>query len=329
MAVGEAARGPGIRTISADCGMFRFRVEFTERMNRLAIFALAVVLLCAGGASAQIVVHRDEHLASDRPEAWAMNYVAASTFMTGFGATPVLAPGDWSVDAVLAYIPRLSEAQQRIGFNGTKVEDLNKTPVFGRARLMVGLPSGFVAEVGYTPSLQINSTRPRDLVAVAIGRRVFERGRFSVSARLFGQHGRVGGDITCPARLTGVSDRQQNPFGCQAPSDDRVALNYYGVELASAWNAGAWQLHLGLGAVRSELSVQVDALTFDERDRSRLDARGVLPFATFGVSRDIAPHWNAGVEWLYVPLHVRRPPDFARESDPLTSARLQLRYRFG
>jgi hypothetical protein len=309
--------------------MFRFRVEFTKRMDRLAALALAVLLLCARGAHAQIVVHRDEHLASDRPEAWAMNYVAASTFMTGFGATPVLAPGDWSVDAVLAYIPRLSEVQQRIGFNGTKFEDLNKTPVFGRARLMVGLPSGFVAELGYTPALQINGTTPRDLFAVAIGRRLFDRTGFSLSARLFGQHGRVGGDITCPAKLAGITDRQQNPFGCQTPSDDRLALNYYGVELTSAWDVGGWQLHLGLGAVRSELSVQVDALTFDERDRSRLDARGALPFATVGVSRDIAADWSVGIEWLYVPLYVRRPPDFGRERDPLTSVRLQLRHRFG
>lgn len=297
--------------------------------RRSATVALGALLFCIQGSRAQIVVHRDEHLASDRPEAWAMRYVAASTFMTGFGASPLLAPGEWSVDAVLASIPRLSEPQQRIGFNGTKVEDLNKTPAFGRARLMVGLPGGFVAELGYTPPLQINGAGPRDLFALAVGRRVFERGRFSLSARLFGQHGRVGGDITCPARLAGVSDRRQNPFGCQAPSDDRIALNYYGVESTSAWNAGAWQLHLGLGAVRGELSVQVDALTFDERDRSRLDSRGVFPFATVGLSRDIAPHWNAGIEWLYVPLHVRRPPDFARETDPLTSARLQLRYRFG
>jgi hypothetical protein len=172
-------------------------------MYRFAIFALAALLLSARVTHAQIVVHRDERLASDRPEAWAMNYVAASTFMTGSGATPTLAPWHWSIDAVLAHVPRLSEAQQRIGFNGTKVEDLNKTPVFGRARIMLGLPSGFVAEVGYTPPLQINGTKPRDLVAVAIGRRLSERGRFSVSARAFAQHGRVGGDITCPARLAG------------------------------------------------------------------------------------------------------------------------------
>ena len=301
------------------------RRGFTRRRARVV---LAALLLCAEGVRAQIVVHRDEHLASDRPEAWAMNYVAASTFMTGFGATPSLTLGQWSVDAVFAYIPRLSEAQQRIGFNGTKLEDLNKTPVFGRARAMLGLPGGFVAEFGYTPPLQINGTKPRDLIALAIDRRMFERGAFSLSARAFGQHGRVGGDITCPATLAGVSDRQQNPFDCQAPSDDRVALNYYGAEVTSAWIAGSWEAHVGLGAVRTELAVQVDSLTFNERDRSRLVARGVLPFTAVGVTRNIGPHWDAAVELLYVPLYVRRPPDFTRDADPLTSVRVQLRRRF-
>lgn len=119
-----------------------------------------------------------------------MNF-AASTFMTGFGSTPALAPWSWSVGAELAYIPRLSEAQRRVGFNGTKLEDLNKTPVFGRLRLMLGLPGGFGAELGYTPALQINGTELHDLVAMGIGRRLFESGRFSLSERLFGQHGQV------------------------------------------------------------------------------------------------------------------------------------------
>ena len=292
-------------------------------------YLLIAISLFVPVASAQMVVHRDEHLASDRPEAWAMNYVAASTFMTGFGATPALAAWSWSVGVELAYVRRLSEAQQRVGLNGTKLEDLNKTPVFGRLRLMLGLPSGFVAELGYTPALQINGTEPRDLVAVAIGRRLFESGRFSLSGRLFGQHGHVGGDITCPASIAGIADRLQNPFGCQAPSDDRVALNYYGVEVESAWNAGGWQAHIGLGAVRSELAVQVNSLTFDERDRSQLVARGVLPFGTVGVNREIAHRWNAGIELLYVPLNVRRPPELRRENDPLTSLRVQLQHSFG
>ena len=289
---------------------------------------LVILLHCGPGARAQTVIHNDEHLASDRPEAWVMNYVAAASMMTAFGETPMLDAGRWLFAVDLGHVPRLSEAQQRVGFNGLKQEDLNRSPLFGRMRLLLGVPGGWVAEVGYTPPLAIEGTQPRDLVAIAIGRRVFERGPLTLSVRAFGQHGRVHGDITCPGRLAGVSDRRQNPFQCQAPSDDQVALNYYGVELTSGWTAGPWQAHAGVGAARTELAVQVDALTFDNRDRSRLVARGTLPFATIGASRDLDARWKMGVEVLHVPLHVRREPEAARDSDPLTSLRLQVRYRF-
>src|SRR6202521_2780499 len=107
-------------------------------MRGLLPLLLAILLLCSPGAREQTVVHNDEHLASDRPEAWVMNYVAASTLMTAFGETPALAAWRWSVALDLGYIPRLSEAQQRVGFNGIKQEDLNKSPAFGRIRLITG-----------------------------------------------------------------------------------------------------------------------------------------------------------------------------------------------
>jgi hypothetical protein len=46
-----------------------------------------------------------------------------------------------------------------------------------------------------------------------------------------------------------------------------------------------------------------------------------------GVARRIGTQWSLGVEVLHVPLSVRRGPDAATQSDPLTSFRLQLRYR--
>ncbi|HEX6137817.1 MAG TPA: hypothetical protein VF059_09175 [Casimicrobiaceae bacterium] len=273
-------------------------------------------------------MHNDEHLGRDRPEAWAMNYVAASTFMTSFGEMPALAPWQWSIAGDLGYVPQLSEAQQRVGFNGVKEEDLNKTPVFGRLRVMLGLPGAWAAELGYTPPLTIDGAQPHDLFALAIGRRVVEHERFTLSARLFGQQGRVHGDITCPGALAGVGDLEQNPFGCRAPSDDQVTLNYYGADVTWSVAVGAWRVHGALGAVRAELAVQVDALTFGVRDRSRLVSRTVLPFATLGVTRDLDARWSTGLELLYVPLVVRRGIDAPRESDPFAGVRAQLRYRF-
>ena len=289
---------------------------------------LGALLLFSLDARAQITVRNDENLASDRPEAWAMNYIGATTLMTAFGETPALAAWHWSVALDLGRIPRLTEAQQRVGLDGIKQEDLNKAPAFGRLRLILGLPGRLVAELGYTPPVSISGTQPLDLFALAIERRVFEYDGFALSIRVFGQHGRAHGDITCPAGLAGIADPQQNPFGCRAPSDDHIMLNYHGVEVTPSWAARPWHTHASVGAVRTDFAVQVDALTFGVRDRSRLVARGVLPFATLGASRDLDAHWALGCELLYVPLRVQREPDTPSENDPLTSLRLQLLYRF-
>ncbi len=299
-----------------------------RRVSLAAALRFAVALLLVhGSAGAQPVVQDDETLDPRRPEAWAMNYVAASTLMTAFGAPPVLAPWHWRAALDLGHVPRLSESQRRVGLGGVKQEDLNKSPVFGRLRLTLGLPVGFVADLGYTPPLSIRGSRARDLFALALGRRVFEREGFAVSVRAFGQHGRAQGDIACPARLAGA-DLDANPFGCRAPSDDQIVLNHYGFDVSSTWSTGPWQAHATVGAARTELVAKVDALTFEVRNRSRLVAHGSWPFAALGASRDLDRRWNVGVEVLHVPLRVQRDLAAATQTDALTSLRVRLLYRF-
>lgn len=292
----------------------------------MRVLAGLLLFALAPPTCAQTIFRDDEHLASDRPEAWAMNYFAASTFMTSFGEAPRLDPGHWDAALELGHIPALGERQRAVGFDGFKLEDLNRSPVFGRWRLRVGLPGGWVAELGHTPPVSVEGVRPRDLVALAIGHRLIERGQYTLSARVFGLHGSATGDITCPASLAGLRDGMLNPYGCQAPSNDRLVLHHYGIDLTSGWHAGRWRWHGSLGVARTELEVQVDAHTFDVRDRSRLVARGVLPFAAIGTTRDITPQWALGIEVLHVPISVRREAG-APDNDPLTSLRLQLRWQ--
>lgn len=293
----------------------------------LSILLLTGCVLTSTDAAAQVVVDdTHERLDSDRPEAWAMHYVTASTFMTGFGRTPTLRPGQWALAAELGSIPHLSREQQRVGLSGTKVEDLNKSPAFGRLRGWVGLPGGWVGELGFTPPLEINGTRPRNLFSLAIGRVVFERGDFSLSTRLFAQHGSVSGDITCPADVAATQDPGVNPYGCKAPSNDRMQLDYYGLELGAALDRGAWQWHASAAAMRTENEVQVDAYTFGIHDRTRLTSVDVLPAFAIGTSRAFGKRWRWGAEMLYVPLQVRRDANGPTENDPLASARMYLRY---
>ena len=214
--------------------------------------ALAAALAPAS-ATAQILIEASERLADDRPEAWAANRATAASLMTGFGdATP--APGTWRVAAELAQVPHLDAAQRRVGFNGNKVEDLNKAPVFGRLRVIRGLPHGFAVELGWTPPVRHRGARAEDLVAVALSKRWALGDTVALTARAFGQHGDITGDITCPARLAGIDDFAVNPYGCQAPSRDRVSLHHHGLELGIAagvrrqlgghWSVAAEVLHM-------------------------------------------------------------------------------------
>ncbi|MDH5263181.1 MAG: hypothetical protein OEX21_00380 [Betaproteobacteria bacterium] len=287
---------------------------------------LAFLALSGAAASAQTVVEGRESVATDSPEAWAMRYMAGTTLFTSLGETAKLAPWRWNAAADLGGIPRLSDEQQRVGFGGSKSEDLNKSPVFGRLRLALGLPHDWVAELGYTPPLEIDGARARNVFAAAIGRRLVERDGFTLSMRALGQAGKVRGDITCPARLAGITDPVQNPYGCQSPSQDEFTANYYGADATLAWAAGRWSWHASAGIARTRLAVQVDANVFTINDRTRLSSDASLPWFAIGVRHAFDPQWSLAAEWLHVPLDVRRPPDFARDSDPLGSLRVQLRY---
>lgn len=296
-------------------------------MRKKLLSVLPAVLLLAGFNAHAQQRQRIEILDSKRPEAWAMNYLAATSFMTGFGQTPSLEWGQWEVSAELGEIPHLSAEQQRVGLNGFKHEDLNKSPAFGRLRLLVGLPGKWVAELGYTPPVSIDGAKPHDVFALGIGRRVLERNNFTLSARAFGQHGNVTGDITCDRGLAGVADPAINPFGCQAPSNDRFKLNYYGADVTGGWNTGPWHLHGTVGAVRTELEAEFNAITTRRRASGRLVANDVLPFIAAGLNRDLTEHWSVGGELLYVPLTVQRNPQASSEHDSLTSLRLRISYK--
>ncbi|NJD87912.1 MAG: hypothetical protein FIB05_07850 [Betaproteobacteria bacterium] len=279
-------------------------------------------------AAAQLAIETTESVAKNSPEGWAMRYFAGTTLMTSFGATSPLAPWRGAIAGELGGIPRLSEEQQRVGFGGFKQEDLDKSPVFGRLRGTLGLPGGWVAELGYTPQVEIDGTKARDLVAIALGKRLVQEGALSLSMRALGQVGKVQGDITCPARIAGVADPVVNPVGCQAPSRDAFSTNHYGIDATIAWDAGDWKWHAGAGVARTRLAVQVDAPLESVRDRTKLTSDGSLPWFTLGVRRAIDADWSVAFEILHVPLEVRRPPDFTSERDSLTSWRAQLRREF-
>jgi hypothetical protein len=279
-------------------------------------------LLLGHAAPGQPVFRDDAVLASARPEAWAMNTMAATALLTEMDAPP--ARGRWRFALELDPVPRLSERERTVGFDGTKVEDLNRSPVFGRARAALGLPAGWHVELAWTPPVTIDGTHADDAWGVGFGHALWTREAFAVQARAFAQHAIVWGDITCPAALAGISDAQRNPYGCEAPSHDRFRLDQYGAELGLHWGRGAWRGLASVGGVRTELQVEVDALTYGVRDRSRLWAKGWRPFFTVGASRSLGSDWRLAAAWLHVPLRVARDADGEARSEPFDGLRLQL-----
>ncbi|MEK6596483.1 MAG: hypothetical protein AABZ18_08210, partial [Pseudomonadota bacterium] len=138
-----------------------------------------LVTLSSGQALAQVVINETEFLHSDRPEAWAMNYFTSATLLSGFSAPRSRALGSVEVGAELDWVPQLSSEQRRVGFNGTKEEDLNKAPIFGRPRITLGLPGRFALTLSYVPPIRIFGFKP-NLFAFALERPLYERDALTI-----------------------------------------------------------------------------------------------------------------------------------------------------
>ncbi|HKC23207.1 MAG TPA: hypothetical protein VKF32_00620, partial [Thermoanaerobaculia bacterium] len=97
------------------------------------IIAAAILVSLRLGAGAQSPVSASaEHIDFDRPEAWALKYFIAVSTFTAIGPPAVRQPGSVEVGLELGWIPELDRGQRRVGFEGTTLEDLNKTPLLGR-----------------------------------------------------------------------------------------------------------------------------------------------------------------------------------------------------
>src|SRR2546422_11243497 len=106
-------------------------------------------------AAAQPVAIGVERIDSERPEAWAMQYFTGITSLGGFTVPERRQAGSISFGGELVWIPAMSEARQRVGFNGTKLEDLNKAPFFARPRMTVVLPAAFAATGAWVSPVEL------------------------------------------------------------------------------------------------------------------------------------------------------------------------------
>ena len=300
----------------------------TRTTTRYAVSLVAFLTLLTGSAGAQQVIAVAEEIDFNRPEAWGLKYFTSLSLLTSMGTLDELEPGAIEVAMEVGWVPSLSATERRIGFNGTKLEDLNKTSIFGRPRVHVGLPKQYVLTLSYVPPIEVAGIEPH-LLSAAIARTVWCSDTWRLGLRLYGQLGTVEGDLTCDADTVAAgADPLRNPFNCTAVSNDEVTQDYLGLELnATRKTSGRWEPYFGVAINRLDMEFQVNAEYSGVIDQNLLLTDGFTWSATAGVSIAAAERWRVIGEVFYSPLDVVRPPGTSSENDALLNVRGMIAYK--
>jgi len=296
-------------------------------MAKHKVLWLAALLLAAATVGAQDVAEGTEELDWDRPEAWAMKWYASVMQFTALGPPESRAAGSVDLAFEVGWIPHLSEEQRRIGFNGLKVEDLNKLPILPRPRVTIGLGRDWSLDLSYIPPIEIEGVKA-NLFFAGVERPVYSAGRWTFGVRGYGQVGSVKGDYTCSEETAEIEPGEPgNEFGCDEPSNDEVTLNAISAAVTGGFAASErTSLYFGVAANYMDLEFQVDALTYGFRDRSRLITDGWTGSLNAGASWRLGEKTVLGTELFYSPLEVQRSADGSSENDPLFNIRAMLSY---
>ena len=308
-------------------------INFYLRLSHyrcLICLVYLLVTLSSGQALAQVVINETEFLHSDRPEAWAMNYFTSATLLSGLSVPRSRALGSIEVGAELDWVPQLNSAQRQVGFNGTKEEDLNKAPIFGRPRITFGLPGRFALTLSYVPPIRIFGIKP-NLFAFALERPLYERDAWTIGMRLYGQIGNVEGAFTCPGEVARFPPgSSENFYGCEKKSADKSIQRYAGLELSGAYRIeqlGGLTPYIAVAGNFLDAQVHVNAQTFGILDRTHLEAKTWTFSASAGVAYPLADKLMLSVGMFYSPLWVTRPPATSSQNDAFINVRALLTYQ--
>ncbi|MFN7959956.1 MAG: hypothetical protein U0002_01665 [Thermoanaerobaculia bacterium] len=276
---------------------------------------------------AQPVLRLEEDLDFDRPEAWALKYFSAVTQLTGLGVPERLPAGAWVIGLEGGSLPHLSARERTVGFYGTKTEDLNKTPAFGRPRVTVGLPAALSLTLAYAPPLEIGGARP-SLLSLALARPLYEAESWRLGARLYGQIGKVKGDFTCPEdEARAGRDPVANPYLCERKSRDEATLRYWGFELGAAWTLGKAEPYFAAAINRLDPEFQVNAQYNGLLDRTHQTTQGNTWSIQAGVGYQAREKLQLTAELFYAPLTLVRTQGGTKEHQDLLNLRLMAAYR--
>ena len=293
---------------------------------------LAVILLVLGAtpaAQAQGVVAGTEELDFDRPEAWGMKYFASLSLLTGMGVPERMGGGGFALGFEGGLVPQLSDEQRRIGFDGTKLEDVNKTRFFGRLRAAIGLSDNYTLDVGYTPPFEVGGATPH-IIAVGVGRPFNLSESWRLGVRAYGQYGTIDADITCSAdEVAAGPNLELNPLLCEEPSEDSLTQKLVGGEVSVGYVAGRWRPYAGAAVNYMDLDFQVNARYDGLVDSTLQLTDGVTFSVTTGLGVTLSESWRLSGELFYSWLSINRPPPGTpAQNDGFLNGRFLVAYRF-
>jgi opacity protein-like surface antigen len=305
-------------------------MTLSRRCLPAMLLAVAWSVAAPVAARAQFVVAETETLDFARPESWGMKYYASLALLTGMGAPHALGAGELELGLEGGYVPQLNGAERRIGFHGTKLEDVNKTSFFGRVRGSVGVGGAMALELAYTPPIEKGGAKP-NILALALSRPFKLSDGIWLGVRGYGQIGTIEADVTCSADEVAAGDNAlANPFQCVEPSRDESRQKLIGLELAFGYDARSrFKPYVGLGANYLDLEFHIDALYSGGlvEDHGVLLTSGTTFSATAGLSYAASERWRVSAEVFYSWLKVARPPSTTSANEGFLNGRLFVSYR--
>lgn len=295
---------------------------------RLTILAALLFFSC--------ITFGDERFDIDTPEGWAMAFMTTSAQNLGQMPPQSVNIKDISISAELSSIPHLSKEQQKVGLGGSKNEDLNKSPAFGRLRASMGLPWDVSAEISWTPPVKINNSKPDHLWGAALSKPIFNNEKIGIGLRLFLLRGGVIASVTCSEeaiKYEAYSD--ENYVGCVGLSNDRLQMNHEGIEVFLSFKDSLvidpW---ISLASSNIDSSVDIDAPLLDidaplkeVRQKSTIHSSGLTHTFSAGINYDLDENWRLNLSGSYTPLDVQRSNNNS-ENDAFWNLRLGLTIRF-
>jgi hypothetical protein len=238
-----------------------------------------------------------------------MKYFTSISLLTGYGPIEKRESGWIDLGLEILDIPHLGEGYRRVGFNGVKEENLNNAPIMFRPRVTYYFKPRLGATVSYVPPIQVWDISPH-MLSGALEWRILDTGKWSVGGRVYGQTGSVTGPFSCSnANVRAGGDFEGNPFGCVRVADDRVSMDYYGVEVSVAHhlsNLGGLTPFFAVGWNQMEMRTEIDSSLFYEIHRRTEIASGDTVSISGGARIPIGERWTLSFQAMYSPLDVIR-----------------------